>query len=47
MLPANAGSLRVQFATDARIETLQRVFISVESALGGAVPSEMIVLTGN
>jgi len=47
LLPVKAGGVRVQFTTDARIDTLQRVFVSVESALGAAVPSDTIVLTGN
>jgi anti-sigma-K factor RskA len=46
LIPSGSGSVRIQFTARSRIDALERVFVTIESAIGASAPGERIVLSG-
>lgn len=46
LIPAASGSIHIGFSARARIDSLTRVLVTIESAVGAASPSRSVVLAG-
>jgi len=45
LLPSSTNTVQVPFTTQARVDSVERVFLTIESAIGAKVPSERRVLS--